>query len=246
MSATPQTYAALPTMPPADAPAPPIGALSVEDYTRVRELCNRLFNQVFQDIARTSLPDAAKALGLAPKGKIPKLPQNLFALLADFGIYDHYLGGSNALQRFLKRTPPPTGPLELEVVDAVTHPRFSLYTYVRKLEDNTHLMFDVLHQETCVLFDTALGNTPMPPSVMLAARALPIRGMLMTGGGVMVMPTALIEILQQRLAAAGFEDFAAGKPRPRKGERLAEAHAAIIKTGLQLAAANAARQRVVR
>ena len=109
-----------------------------------------------------------------------------------------------------------------------------------------HHLFDVLWQTDRVFFDTAMGKSPMPPTAMLAARILPIRGLWMTGGSIIGMPTAVLPALQQRLSNAGFDDLAVGKPRPRKGESLAEAHALLVKSGLQLAAMNAARRRVVR
>lgn len=246
MSSTPQTLPALPTQPSPDGPTPAGTQIPPEEYTKIRELSGRLFNLIFQDIVKTSLPDAAKTLGLARKGQIPKMPADIFAVLADFAIYDHYLGGQNAVQRYLKRLAPPTDAMEREVVECVAHPHYSLFTYVKRIEENVHHLFDVLAQSDRVFFDTAMGKSPMPPTAMLAARVLPIRGMWMTGGSIIGMPTGVLPALQQRLTNAGFEDLASGKPRPRKGEALAEAHALLIKSGLQLAAMSAAGRRVVR
>jgi hypothetical protein len=150
-----------------------------------------------------SLPDeafveAGQTLGLVQGDVLLDSSEEASAILFDFALYHHRIGGRNVIERFLHRSPPPPDSEEFATLQAMSRARYSLFE-VRKIEEENHLeLFDLIRSSQVKLLDQGLSQTAHK-GLVLATRIIPFPEHAVTTGAAMPVSPDLLESLEAEL-----------------------------------------------
>jgi hypothetical protein len=168
-------------------------------YASLRRTQRRINNQLVQRLAKATVVEGARRLGLWHRGKLMLSSERVMDVLTDFIIYDCCQGGRNAIARYRAATDFALGSEEAAVLEAMAQtPPLSLFRVKAVTREVGIEAQDLLTDEVAFVTDLALGKSA-EAGLCLATRLLrfPHVDVNMTSGA----PVAVDEVVSEGLAA---------------------------------------------
>jgi hypothetical protein len=150
-------------------------------YKQLRQVGLHLNNRLVETLSKSVLDEGGKALGILKDNVLVFDSEDEMAVLMDYCLHDVRRQGLNAIERYLAESPPPPGSDEMVVLEAKRQARYSLFT-VEAIEPGVGVLVrDLLRDESLFLVDIGFSTTATPGAT-LAARVMPMEGMIATTG----------------------------------------------------------------
>lgn len=155
----------------------------IETYKRLRNVQKALNEQFLRQIPKKQLLECAKKLGLA-KGKVMVFDSpDEIPVLVDFCQYNSRMGGKNAIELYVQRTPPLPESDEMQVLQAMLDSHFSVFM-VEKVYVGRGVLLSSFGQEEVFLMDLGLSDTAVS-GMSMAGRVLPFPNFYMSAGALL-------------------------------------------------------------
>jgi hypothetical protein len=152
----------------------------LETYKRLRNIQKALNELLLKHVSKKSLFECAKKLGLA-RGKVLVFDSPVeISVLEDYCLYSARMGGKNAIELYMERTPPPPESDEMRILQAMLDSHFSIFM-VEKVYAGRGVSLSSFGEEEVLLMDVGLGDSAVP-GVSLAGRVLPFPNFCMFTG----------------------------------------------------------------
>lgn len=203
-------------------------------YKRLRRAGVALNNRLIETLSRSVLDEGGKKLGIL-KGNVLALDsEDELSVLMDYCIFDVRRGGLNAVERYLKKSPPPPDSDDGVLLQAMRQARYSLFA-AEALEPGLGVhVRDLLADEPLFLVDVGFSRTA-PVGMILAARVMAPESITITTGA--ALPVGILSAEERVLflqlvgAAPGLD------PRALSPQEASERAGRIIRTCLRQGAA---------
>ncbi|MGA2403280.1 MAG: hypothetical protein ABSG91_16490 [Syntrophobacteraceae bacterium] len=155
----------------------------LDTYKRLRNVNKALNGQFIRQLAKKSVLECAKKLGLA-KGKVMIFDsEDEFPALMDFCLYNSRMGGKTVIERYAQQTPPPPESDEMKVLQAMLDSYFSVFM-VERVYTGRGVSLSSFGQEQVFLMDLGLGDTAVS-GMSMAGRVLPFPDFHMSAGALL-------------------------------------------------------------
>ena len=203
-------------------------------YRQLRQVGIQLNHKLVKTLSTETLKAGGRMLGFLRNETFVFDSEDETSVLMDFCIHNLRVDGLNAVQRYLKNSPPPAGSDEHLLLPAMLRGYYSLFQVVETERGVGATVFDALRGGTHFLADIGFGATARPGDI-LATRVFPFEelGFLVSGGAALpVTPPTLARIRQElsRLFPPG-TDFARLTPE-RESELAAMAIRVCLAAGM--------------
>jgi len=153
----------------------------VARYQRLRPLRLRLNNKLVGRLSRDVLNKGAERLGLLRGDTFVFDDEGQMSVLMDYCIYDVRCEGRNAVDQYLRESPPDPDSEEMECLLAMQHATYGLVV-VRRVERGIGCHVENLFtEESHLLLDTGLSQTAQD-GLILATRVLDFGEFVTTSG----------------------------------------------------------------
>ena len=204
-------------------------------YKHLRKVALKLNNRLVKTLPKSLLEEGGKKLGIFKNNTLILDSEDEIVVLMDYCLYDVRRQGANAVERYLRHSPPPPDSDEMILLQAMRQARYSLLA-VEAVEAGVgvHLR-DLLRDERLFLMDIGFSQTGSP-GVILAGRVIAPEGIAMTTGA--ALPVGVIPAAKQAPFVQGMvRRFKGADFRNLSPEQASELAAIVIRTCLQSGAA---------
>lgn len=150
-------------------------------YREVRSVSMVLQSELAKRLARGTLEQGGKNLGLFRGGKFITETNDQTVILMDHCIYDLHYGGRNAVDQYLIDSPPLAGSPEMACLLAMQRAWYSIFYIEIQHRGFGLTVRDIISDNMFFLADENFSVTGIPGGVM-AMRLVPRRGFVMTTG----------------------------------------------------------------
>jgi hypothetical protein len=164
----------------------------LDRYRDLRAISTRHHNAALAFVSRSTILEHAKRLGLAAGRTLVAENREAMTLLFDLNLYTAKEGRSRAVDRYARAAKPLPDSDEAHMLDAMRHPRFSVWRVERKHETAGLVVTDVLRETEEWLVDENLEQS-VPNGAVFAARVCKPESFAMTCGVVVPLTSELIE-----------------------------------------------------
>ncbi len=196
-------------------------SILVARYRRFRAIATRLNSRLMHYLPEDALEDGARDLGFLKNGDLEFDTKDETSVLMDYCIYNIVHQDRNSLQNYLAQNPPREGTDDALVLDAMSNSWYSLFV-IEAVESGCGVRVrDLLRQTEHLLIDMNLSRSA-ERGFMLASRAMPFDGFIMsTGAGLPMDSTAedvdeLMGKLHKTLFAKNIASFSQLTPQQEK------------------------------
>jgi hypothetical protein len=156
----------------------------INRYQQLREKGQYLNSDIINTLSKSAMIASGKKLGVI-KGKTFQLgSEEELGVVFDYCLYSHRQGGQNAIERYLKNSPPPEDSDEMLLLTAMTQSFYSVFSVEEVHEGQGVTVRDILTDNSFFLMDIGLGNQAMP-RLLLASRILQLRDFYMSTGAML-------------------------------------------------------------
>jgi SEC-C motif len=150
-------------------------------YQHIREVSYRLNNKLVTTLSTETLHEGGRRLGILKGDILVFDTEDQSSVLMDYCIYNVYVKGRNAAQRYLEDSPPPAGSDEMAALKAQQKAYYSI-NQVLSVERGVGVnVRDVLRGDPGFIMDIGFGSTATV-GMAFAGRVVPSQGFLMSGG----------------------------------------------------------------
>ena len=165
----------------------------INRYKQLREKGQHLNSDIINTLSKSAMIASGKKLGVV-KGKTFQLSnENELGIVFDYCLYSHRQGSKNAIERYLKNSPPPEDSDEMLLLTAMTQSFYSVFSVEQVHEGQGITVHDIVTDKSFFLVDIGLGNQAMP-KLLLAGRILQLTDFYMSTGAMLPLFTrGLIE-----------------------------------------------------
>jgi hypothetical protein len=164
----------------------------LDRYRHLRAISTQHHNAALAFVARPTILEHAKRLGLAAGKALIADNHETMTLLFDLNLYTAKEGRSRALDRYARAAKLAPGSDEAHMLDAMRHPNFSIWRLERKHEAAGLVVTDLLREREEWLVDENLERSA-PNDAVFAARVCKPESFAMTCGVVVPLTSELIE-----------------------------------------------------
>ena len=134
----------------------------LERYRHLRAISARYHNAALGRLARPTILEHAKHLGLAYGQALWAESDEEMTLIFDLAIHTAKPGRTRAIDRYTKAEKASAEPEEADVLEAMRQARFSLWRIERRHEITGVIVADLLRDNETWLVDEGLTNTARP------------------------------------------------------------------------------------
>jgi hypothetical protein len=134
----------------------------LDRYRHLRAISARYHNAALGRLARPTILEHAKHLGLAYGQALWAESDEEMALIFDLAIHTAKPGRTRAIDRYSKAEKPCTDPDEAHMLEAMRRARFSVWRTERRHEMTGVIVTDLLRDSETWLVDEGLTNTARP------------------------------------------------------------------------------------
>jgi hypothetical protein len=172
----------------------------VARYKRFRAVSRRLSKGLVRAIPKTTLRECARKLGILQGGVLVFDTEHETAVLADYCIHSHRVGGKTVLEWHLASSPPPPGSDEMLVLQAMRKSRYSIFVVTRVDRGLGMELEDAFAGDTLFLIDLGLSQTAFQ-NCGFATRLVPLPGFWMTTGSALPITPGVVPEIERRVIA---------------------------------------------
>ena len=166
-------------------------------YKRFRQAGLLLGNKLVQSLDGETLKEGGRRLGILRNDVLVFESEAQASVLMDYCIYNMYQDGMNAIQRYLRESPPRRDSDEMFLLNAMLSADYSVFRVDEAEPGVGVIVEDLLHGGSHTLIDINLASMAVA-GLALATRTVPIEGFIMTGGaGLPVTQPEMIKILRE-------------------------------------------------
>jgi hypothetical protein len=139
----------------------------VDRYLRLRPVRMAMNHKLVRRLSRDDLREGAKKLGLLKGQQFVFNTEDETSVLMDYCIYEVYRHGQNAIDRYLRDCPPPTGSDEMLVLSAMQQSSFELLQ-VQEVERGVGCRCrNLATDEVRLLIDMGLSTSTIPGTLLV-------------------------------------------------------------------------------
>ncbi len=172
----------------------------LEHYRHLRTISAECHTGALKFVARSTLLEQAKRLGLAAGHTLIVDNDAEMTLAFDLAIHTAKDGRSRAIDRYAKALPLPAGSEAARMLEAMRRTRFSIWQIERRHDAAGLVVTDVLRDEEVWLIDEALESSSQD-GMVFASRFCFIDGFAMTCGVVVPVTDDIVDdVLTDALA----------------------------------------------
>lgn len=150
-------------------------------YKHLRQVGLQLNTRLVETLSRSAMSEGGRKLEILDGDLLLLDTEDEIAVLMDYSLHDVRRHGINAIEAFLRSSPPAQDSDEWVLLQALRQSRFSLFAVESVERDVGVLVRDLLRDETLFLVDVGLGQTARV-GMVLAARVMAPEGIGMTTG----------------------------------------------------------------
>jgi hypothetical protein len=169
-------------------------------YQQFRQVSAQLNHKLVQCLSKAVLHEGGRRLGILKKETLVFESEEASFVLMDFCIHNVRIDGLNAVQRYLKQSPPPPDSQEMALLTAMLAGHYSLVQVVDAERGVGVTVFDALRGDTYFIADIGLGNSG-EAGALLATRLFHLKdhGFHMTGGAGLPVDGTTLEKLKNEI-----------------------------------------------
>ena len=146
-------------------------------YKRFRQAGMILGVKLVQSLDGETMKEGGRRLGILRNDVLVFESEAQTSVLMDYCIYNTYKDGMNAIQRYLRESPPRRDSDEMFLLNAMLSADYSVFR-VDEVEPGVGVIVeDLLHAGSHTLVDISLASMPVE-GLALATRAVPSRALL--------------------------------------------------------------------
>lgn len=155
-------------------------------YKHLRQVGLQLNTRLVNTLSQSAMSEGGRKLGILEDDVLLLDTEDEIAVLMDYCIHDVRRHGINAIEAFLRSSPPPAESDEWVLLQALRASYFSLFA-VKSIEPGVGVhVQDLLRDEELFLVDVGLGQSA-PIGMVLAARVMAPEGIGMTTGAALAL-----------------------------------------------------------
>jgi hypothetical protein len=164
----------------------------IERYQRLRQVGRDLNLTLVKQLPKAAVAECGKKLGLFKAGTLILNNEDEIAILYDYGLHHYRRDHKNVIERYLEHSPPAPDSLELTLLQAMLHARFSVFRVQEIKPRQGALLLDLVQGEPVELVDRALSETGTAGTI-LVGRLLPLGDFYMSSGTLIPLPEEVYE-----------------------------------------------------
>jgi hypothetical protein len=166
-------------------------------YKRFRQAGLLLGNKLVKSLDGETMKEGGRRLGILRNDVLVFGSEGQTSVLMDYCIYNMYQDGMNAVQRYLRESPPRRDSDEMFLLNAMLSADYSVFRVDEAEPGVGVIVEDLLRGGSHTLIDINLASMAVE-GLALATRSVPIEGFIMTGGaGLPVTQPEMIKILRE-------------------------------------------------
>ena len=162
-----------------------------QDYQKIRNLLPALHMKVIKQLSGDDINTSARHLGMLHKRTIMFNNETEIAVLSDYQVYSYRPRGISMVERYLKAKRNSLDPFTVELLEAMSRARFSIYLTGKAQKGKGLAVTDAFRQESFFLADRSL-STSSEPDMLLVLRLITFDDFaIQTGAGILIEPALL-------------------------------------------------------
>jgi hypothetical protein len=161
------------------------------DYQKIRDLLPALHMKVIKQLSGDDFNTGARHLGMLHKRTIMFNNETEIAILSDYQVYSYRPHGISMVERYLKSKRSSLNPFTVELLEAMSRARFSIYLAGKAQKGKGLAVTDAFRQESFFLADRSL-STSSEPDMLFVLRLITFDDFaIKTGAGILIEPALL-------------------------------------------------------
>jgi hypothetical protein len=172
----------------------------LERYQQLRTTQRQLNQTLVERLAKTTLMQCAKTLGLVKEDQLILEAQEQMPALLDYCLYDYRPSGKNAVERYLEDSSPASDSDEMILLQAMIQARYSMFEVTDYREDAGVYLRDLVHGDSLFLFDKNMSKLSAT-GIVFATRVLFLPDLAMSSGASLKVVESAQEEIDMRIDA---------------------------------------------
>jgi hypothetical protein len=133
-----------------------------EDYQKIRDLLSELHMKIMKQLSRDDMQTTARHLGLLHKKTFVFNNEAEISVLSDYQVYSYRPHGISMVERYLRAKRKSLDPFTLELLEAMSRARFSIYVTGKAQKGKGLVVTDTFRQDSLFLADRSLSASCEP------------------------------------------------------------------------------------